>query len=293
MNFRPLIVIAGPTATGKSDIAIKLAQALNGVIINADSRQVYKEMNIGTARPSEEQMAQVPHFLYGTVSVKDSYNIYEYQQDVFKLLETIPEGQTPILVGGTGLYIDSVIYNYNLVQSEKMQNQSRGALENFSVQQLQQQISEDILSQLNNSDKNNPRRLQRIIERGNSLPEKRLTTPTFPCKYFVIDLPTEILKERVEKRVDQMIENGLIEENKILREEGLNRYPACNSIGYSEFDGYFENEKSIGDVKSEIVSNTMHYIKRQRTWFKRNKNAIWTTDFDSILKESENLLKYS
>jgi len=293
MNFRPLIVIAGPTATGKSDMAIKLAKTINGVIINADSRQIYKEMNIGTARPSEEQLAQVPHFLYGTVSVKDSYNIYEYQQDVLELLETIPEAQTPILVGGTGLYIDSVIYNYNLVQSEKIQNQSRGALENLSVQQLQQQISEDILSQLNNSDKNNPRRLQRIIERGNSLPEKKSTTPTFQNRYFVIDLPTDILKERVEKRVDQMIENGLIEENQILREEGLNKYQACNSIGYSEFDGYFENEKTIGEVKDEIVTNTMHYIKRQKTWFKRNKNAIWTTDFDSILKESENLLKYS
>ena len=291
MNLRPLIVIAGPTATGKSDIAIKLAKAINGVIINADSRQVYKEMSIGTARPSEEQLVQIPHFLYGTASVKDSYNIYEYQQ--YKLLETIPEAQTPILVGGTGLYIDSVIYNYNLSQSKKIPNQSRGALENFSVQQLQQQIPEDILSKLNNSDRNNPRRLQRIIERGNSLPEKKLTTPTFPCRYFVIDLPTEILNVRVEKRVDQMIKNGLIEENKQLREQGLDKYPACNSIGYSEFDGYFENEKLIGEVKSEIVANTMHYIKRQRTWFKRNKNAIWTTDFDLILKESENLLKYS
>jgi len=293
MNFRPLIVIAGPTATGKSEIAIKLAKAINGVIINADSRQIYKEMNIGTARPSQEQMAQVPHFLYGTVSVKDSYNIYEYQKDVFKLLETIPEAQTPILVGGTGLYIDSVVYSYNLVPSEKKQIQSRGALENFSVQQLQQQISEDVLSKLNNSDKNNPRRLQRIIERGNSIPEKRLTTPTFPNRYFVLDLPQDILKTRIEQRVNEMLENGLIEENKQLREEQLNIYPAFNSIGYSEFDGYFENEKTIGDVKNEIVANTMHYVKRQRTWFKRNKNAIWTTDFDLILKESENLLKYS
>jgi len=293
MNFRPIIVIAGPTATGKSDIAIKLAKDINGVIINADSRQIYQEMSIGTAKPSKEQMAQVPHFLFGTVSMRDTYNIYEYQKDVFKLLETIPATQVPILVGGSGMYIDSVIYNYNLVQSEKIQDQSRGALENFSVQQLQQQIPEDILSQLNNSDRNNPRRLQRIIERGNSLPEKQLTTPIFPNRYFVLDLPTEILKTRIETRVDQMIENGLIEENKQLREQGLDKYPACNSIGYSEFDGYFENEKTIGDVKAEIVANTMHYVKRQRTWFKRNKNAIWTTDFDLILKESENLLKYS
>jgi len=291
MNSRPLIVIAGPTATGKSDIAIRLAKAINGVIINADSRQLYKEMAIGTARPSQEVIDNVQHFLYGTTSVKDSYNIYKYQQDVFKLLETIPEAQTPILVGGTGLYIDSVIYNYNLVQSEKIQNKSRGALENFSAQQLQQQIPEDLLSQLNNSDRNNPRRLQRIIERGNSLPEKKLTTPISPNRYFVIDLPSDILKTRIEQRVDEMLKNGLIEENKAIREQGLDKYPACNSIGYKEFDDYFENEKPIGDVKAKIVSNTIKYVKRQRTWFKRNKDAIWTNDFDLILKESENLLK--
>jgi len=293
MNPRPLIVIAGPTATGKSDMAIRLAKAINGVIINADSRQVYQEMSIGTAKPSKEQMAQVPHFLFGTVSMKDTYNIYEYQKDVFKLLETIPATQVPILVGGSGMYIDSVIYNYNLVQSEKIQNQSRGALENFSVQQLQQQIPEDILSQLNNSDKNNPRRLQRIIERGNSLPEKKLTTPLFPNRYFVLDLPIEILRTRVKTRVDQMLENGLIEENKKLREEGLNKYTAFDSICYREFDGYFEGEKTLEQVKEEIVTSNMKYAKRQRTWFRKNPNAIWTTDFDLILKESENLLKYS
>lgn len=290
MNFRPLIVIAGPTATGKSDIAIRLAKAINGVIINADSRQIYKEMNIGTARPSDEQMQQVPHFLYGTVSVKDPYNIYEYQKDVFKLLETIPEAQTPILVGGTGLYIDSVIYNYNLKSQSEMDidNQRRNKLAKLSIAELQQQIPKDILEKLNNSDRNNPRRLQRIIERG-SITNNHEMNEAFPCKYFVIDLPSDVLRNRIEKRVEEMIKKGLIEENKRLIEEGLNKYPACNSIGYSEFDGYFENEKAIGDVKTKIVANTLHYVKRQRTWFKRNKDAIWTTDFDLILKESENL----
>ncbi|MBU1120007.1 tRNA (adenosine(37)-N6)-dimethylallyltransferase MiaA, partial [Patescibacteria group bacterium] len=278
-----------------SDIAIKLAKAINGVIINADSRQIYKEMSIGTARPSDEQMQQVPHFLYGTVSVKDSYNIYEYQKDIFKLLETIPEAQTPILVGGTGLYIDSVIYNYNLKSQSEMDidNERRNKLAKLSIEELQQQIPKDILEKLNNSDRNNPRRLQRIIERGSISTDNQVKKEAFPCKYFVIDLPSDILKTRIEKRVDEMIKNGLVEENKKLRETGLNKYPACNSIGYSEFDGYFENEKTIGDVKNEIVTNTLHYIKRQRTWFKRNQNAIRTTEFDLILKESENLLKYS
>ena len=172
-------------------------------------------------------------------------------------------------------------------------NERRNKLAKLSIEELQKQIPKDILERLNNSDKNNPRRLQRIIERGSMSTDNQEKKEAFPCKYFVLGLPSDVLKGRIEKRVDQMIKNGLIEENKRLREEELDKYPACNSIGYSEFAGYFENEKTIGEVKDEIVTNTMHYVKRQRTWFKRNKNAIYTTEFDLILKESENLLKNS
>lgn len=289
MNLRPLIVIAGPTATGKSALAIKLANVINGVIINADSRQIYKEMNIGTARPSEKQMKQVPHFLYGSVSVKDSYNMYEYQKDVFKLLETIPKEQTPILVGGTGLYIDSVVYNYNLRSQNEVDEERRKKYSQYSAEELQKRIPTEVLEKLNNSDKNNPRRLQRIIERGNTLGNEKEKTNIFPHKYFVIDLPTDVLKMRIEKRVDEMLKNGLIEENRQIQEEGLNIYSPLDSIGYREFLGYFENEKTIGDVREEIINHSMQYVKRQRTWFKRNSDAIWTTEFDLILKESQTL----
>lgn len=288
MNLRSLIIIAGPTATGKSDLAIRLAKEIGGVIINADSRQIYKEIKIGTARPSDAQMDEVKHFLYGTVSVKDNYNIYRYQQDVFELLKTIPKEQTPILVGGTGLYIDSVVYNYKLNPQSKNIITPRGDLSNLTTEELQQQIPKDILEKLNNSDRNNPRRLQRIIEKGNVLIEKG---ESFPNRYFVIDLPKDLLKTRIAQRIEQMFENGLIEENKVIYEAGLNKYPALNTIGYKEFNGYFENEKTIGEVKSEMLKNTIKYVKRQRTWFKRNTDAIWTTDFGLIQKESQNLLR--
>lgn len=289
MKLRPIIVIAGPTATGKSDLALKLATSLNGVIINADSRQVYKELTIGTAKPSEMSFKNIEHYLYGYVSVKDSFNLFKYQTDVFNLLETIPQEKPIILVGGTGLYIDSVIFNYKL-QEQNTNLELRNKLSKLSTESLQAQIQKDILDKLSNSEKNNPRRLIRIIEKGINTYHKG---KTFPHKYFVIDLPNDILRTHVEQRVELMFKNGLEAECKALYANGYYEYPALNTIGYKEFIEYFKGNKTLDTVKQDIVQNTMKYIKRQRTWFKRNSNAIWTTDFDLILKESQNLLENS
>lgn len=286
MKLRPLIVLAGPTASGKSGMAIKLAKAINGVIINADSRQIYKELQIGTARPSETDMESIPHYLYGHVSVKDTYNIYRYQKDVFKLLKEIPLTQVPILVGGTGLYIDCVIYNYIL--QENNTHELREELSLMDLTTLQAKVPSTIFDKLNNSEKHNSRRLIRIIEKGENQIQKG---EPFPHKYFVLDLPTNILQKNVKSRIEKMIEEGLIEENKYIRDNKLNSLAASNSIGYKEFDGYFEQTKNIDNVKIEIYKNTLKYIKRQKTWFKRNPESIWTNDFDLILKESQNLLK--
>ncbi len=285
MNLRPIIVIAGPTASGKSDIAIRLAQDINGEIVNADSRQIYSELSIGTAKPSEEEFSSVPHYLFGHVSVKDDYNIYKYQKDVFQVLEHISKDKTPILVGGTGLYIDSIIYNY--VLEENNFHKSRKDLSLLNTKQLQSEIPQNILSKLNNSDRNNPRRLIRIIEKGINDIQKK--TP-FPHKYFVIDIPKDIIEQRVKERIETMFTKGLIEENKVLREQHLENCPALNSIGYSEFNNYFNGNKTIEEIKSEIYKNTLKYIKRQKTWFKRNSESTWTNDYDLILKESKNLL---
>lgn len=162
---RPIIVIAGSTASGKSNIAIKLAKDINGVIINADSRQIYKELSIGTARPSLKETNEVPHFLYGHISVKEDYSIYKYQKDVQKVLESLLVNQTPILVGGTGLYIDSIIFNYSL-KKEEIDTKRRKQLSNLSVKELKELINPDILNSLNESDRDNPIRLIRLIEKG-------------------------------------------------------------------------------------------------------------------------------
>lgn len=282
---RPIIVIAGPTCSGKSSIALRLAKEINGVIINGDSRQIYKELNIGTAKPSKEEMDGIDHYLYGHVSVKDHYEIFRYQKDVSKVLESLPKEKIPIIVGGTGLYIDSVVFNYKL--SEAKENVPLDSLSN-DIEELKKLIPEEILNNLNESDRNNPVRLQRIVRKGEITQEKG---EALKHKYFVIDILKEQLASKIAKRVDSMLESGLVEENRSLREQGLDKYKALRSIGYQEFDGYFEKEKSIEKVREEIINHTNQYAKRQRTWFRRNENAIWTDNYDLVLATSLRFIK--
>jgi len=286
---RPIIVIAGSTASGKSNIAIKLAKDINGVIINADSRQIYKELSIGTARPSLKETNEVPHFLYGHISVKENYSIYKYQKDVQKVLESLLVNQTPILVGGTGLYIDSIIFNYSL-KKEEIDTKRRKQLSNLSVKELKELINPDILNSLNESDRDNPIRLIRLIEKGkkNEQRGKELTH-----KYFVLDLPRDELNKKIEERVKRMIEEGLVEENTEIRKENLGKHLALKTIGYQEFDEYFKGKKSLKEVEEEIIKNTCKYAKRQRTWFRKHKDALWSSNYNLILEESVKLIKTS
>ena len=289
---KDIIVIAGPTASGKSSLAIKLAKEINGVIINADSRQVYKEISVGTARPTKKEMQGVSHYLYGHISVTEEYNIYKYQQDVKKILNEIPKEKTPILVGGSGLYIDSVIFNYNLTQSstEKFDVERRTKLNNMDVKTLQELIKDidpKLLENLNSSDKKNPMRLVRMIERG----ENEDRGQALKHVYFVVDIPKEDLNKRIKERTEKMFENGLLEENIKIRKKSLEKYPALNTIGYQEFNKYFSKEISLEEVKDEIIKNTKNYAKRQKTWFRKHDHAIWTNDYSLILEESVKLIK--
>lgn len=290
--LKPIIVIAGPTASGKSSLAIKLAKEINGVIINADSRQVYKEMSVGTARPSKKEMQGIPHYLYGHVSIKEEYSIYRYQQDVKKVLDEISSKKTPIMVGGSGLYIDSVIFNYKLTQNsvEKFNLERRKKLSSMSVKKLQElikNIDPKLLENLNPSDKKNPVRLIRIIEGGGEKDRGQ----TLRHIYFVIDISKEDLNTKIKKRTNYMFENGLLEENIKIREDGLAKYPALNTIGYQEFNKYFSKEISLEEVKEEIIKNTKNYAKRQRTWFRKHAHTVWTNDYSLILEESLKLIK--
>lgn len=283
MPNSPILVIAGCTASGKSDIALSVARSINGVIINADSRQVYREMSIGTAKPMFDYFSNnigyidgVPHYLYSYVSVSDDYNVYQYQKDVFDLLDNLPNVKVPILVGGTGLYIDSVVFNYELKEDyiNNFDKKRESKLYELPLDELQKLVDKDIFIKLNNSDKNNPRRLVRIIEMSENGNYSKNKGNPLEYKYFVVDKPVDEIRKNIENRVNHMIDNGLMEENVEIREQGLNKYNALMSIGYQEFDGCFEGSKSLDEVRNEIINHTNQYAKRQRTWFRRNKDVV-------------------
>ena len=279
-----IVVIAGATATGKSNLALKLAKNFNGYILNGDSRQVYKELNIGTAKPSIEEIkkSEIEHRLFGHVSIDENYNLYQYQKEAFEVLNE-KKNQVTFLVGGTGLYIDSVVYNYKL-QQKNQAGQEREEFEKLSIDELKEKIGEDIVK-LNESDRNNPRRLIRFLERGGQNYEKGE-----PLKhiYLVLDKDFEIIEKNIEKRIEDMFKKGLLEENQQLFEKG--KHEKINTIGYKEFREFFEKRISLDQVKEKIFLNTRQYAKRQITWFKRNDNAIWIKDYEQATKECETFL---
>lgn len=266
-----IVVIAGPTASGKSNLALKLAKKFNGYILNGDSRQVFKELNIGTAKPSKEeiQKSKIEHRLFGHVSIDEDYNLHRYQQEVKEVLKE-KKGQTTFLVGGSGLYIDSVVYNYKLEKSEKKQD------ENFNLEELKEKVG-DNLKKLNESDRNNPRRLIRFLQRNFKNYEKGK-----PLKhiYIVLDKDFGVIEQNIKKRIEKMFKDGLLEENEELFKQG--KHQKINTIGYKEFRDYFEKKITLEEVKERIFLNTRQYAKRQITWFKRNKNAIWVENHEEI-----------
>ncbi len=265
----PIIVIGGSTATGKSAIGISLAKEFGGVIINADSKQIYKELKIGTARPQPEQVLDnkwvingIDHYLYGHISISKQYDLKRYQSECFSILSQLDPNKPAFLVGGTGLYINSVIYNYDLGQQDKKESSN---YENFSISELQQLLGDD-LYKLNNSDKNNRMRLIGAIRRG--VDPKR--SEELNHLFLLIDKPKNILDEQIFQRTMKMFEDGLLSEAEIYKKEILNENKNFNIIGYQEFKEYFENKISLDEVKGLIIRHTIQYAKRQRTWF-RNK----------------------
>lgn len=288
MSSSPIIVISGCTASGKSDVALKLAKRINGVILNADSRQIYKEVSIGTAKPNlilnesnQWEKEGIIHYLYSQTSINKKYNLFKYQTDTFKILNQLPPQITPILTGGTGLYIDSVIFNYKLKALSQPQTEVADNLSDFTAKELQRLVPSEILNKLNESDRQNKNRLIRVIQKG--LPSTEKGTP-FEHIYFFLDIEKDILEKRIEQRVNQMFKNGLLEENIKIR----NKFPKSTffktTIGYKEFEDYFKKNISLDEVKEDIITHTKQYAKRQRTWFRRNKGVIYVKNLEEIEK---------
>lgn len=278
-------IIAGPTATGKSQVAYYLARRINGEIVNCDSVQLYKYMNIGSAKPSEEMMTYVPHHLFSIVEPDYNMTVATYQKLAFAVIDDIIErGKTPIVVGGTGLYINSLLYKMNFA-GKKEDLERREELEKMAEENGSEYMHEFLAaidpSSAERIHPNNIRKIVRAIEayelgdgiKGLDECEKN---SDYDFKLFALNMDRDWLYERINKRVVHLINDGLVEEVKFLVHMGYDdSCPAMKAIGYKEILEYMNGNNSLEEAVDEIKKNTRHYAKRQLTWLKRYDDVKW------------------
>ena len=305
MQKQKVIVICGPTASGKTALSIKLAKKINGEIVSSDSMQIYKDMNIGTAKPTKEEMQDIKHYLIDFISPNQRYSVADYKNDAEKAIqEIIDKGKIPIVVGGTGLYIDTLIYgiDYPKIEfDEEYRNEldEREKKEGLNkIYEEAKKIDEEAIKKISPNDK---KRIFRILEiyhsTGKNKTEQEIISrqkgPKYDYKVFAINIEREKLYERINKRVDIMIENGLIEEvNKLLTK--YDEFPtAMQGLGYKEVKEFIENKISKEEMIDKIKQESRRYAKRQITWFKKNKQTIWINGLYKIEDNIELIIKES
>lgn len=296
-------VIGGPTASGKSNLAVELAKRINGEIISADSMQIYKDMNIGTAKITPEEMQGINHYLIDFVSPDERYSVSSFKKDAEKAIEAIlAKGKVPIIVGGTGLYIDSLILGIEF-QDEKIDTEYRESLNKIAEEQglqklynMAQAIDPVAMKKISENDKKRIIRALEIYHKtGKTKTEQELESRKSEIKYnyklFAITMDRQVLYEKIEKRVDKMIEQGLIDEVQGI----LNKYQkfptAMQGLGYKEVVEYLENKTTKEEMVEKIKKETRHYAKRQLTWFRKNKNIIWLNGENSIEDNIDIMIK--
>ncbi len=299
MNKPKVIVICGPTASGKTALSIELAQKINGEIISSDSMQIYKDMDIGTAKPTKEEMQNIKHYLIDFVEPNQRYSVAEFKKDAEKAIEEIlQKGKTPIVVGGTGLYVDSLIYGieYQDIEfDEKYRKQLEERVEKEGLETLYNEAKNIDSQAVEKISTNDQKRILRILEiykaTGKNKTEQEIESRKNGVKYdykvFAINIDREKLYERINKRVDIMIESGLVEEVESLLKK-YNEFPtAMQGLGYKEVVEYLQGKLSKEEMIEKIKRETRRYAKRQLTWFRKNKQTIWIQphDLQKILNE--------
>ena len=287
MQKEKVIVICGPTASGKTALSIELAKKINGEIVSCDSMQIYKEMNIGTAKPTKEEMQGIKHYLIDFVSPDERYSVADYKKDAKKAIkEILAKGKTPIIVGGTGLYVDSLIYEIEYQEIEFDENYRKELekqAEENGLEELYERAKKIDSEAIEKISKNDKKRILRILEiyhatgknKTEQEKESRKKEVEYDYKVYALDWEREKLYERINKRVDMMIEQGLIEEVKKIYQK-YEKFPtAMQGLGYKEVVEYLEGKTTKEEMIEKIKQESRRYAKRQITWFKRYKNAIW------------------
>ena len=260
-----IVVVVGPTGVGKTKMSIELAKKYNAIVVNADSMQVYKDLNIGTAKVTEEEKDGITHLLFDIVEPTDMYTVYDYQKDLRKVLEDY-KSRNIILVGGTGLYIKAGLYDYEFTDEDT--NDTYDNLTNAELYNLVKEKDNTLDIHMNNR-----KRLIRALNREKT--SNKGDNLLYNAIFIGLTTDRETLYDRINKRVDKMFDDGLIIEVKALYDKGINSKAINTGIGYKELYDYFNGKCSLEEAKELIKKRSRHYAKRQYTWFNNQMNIKW------------------
>lgn len=289
--MKNIIVITGPTGVGKTKMSIELAKRIDAEIINADSMQVYKDLNIGTAKITEKEKEGIPHHLFDIVEPTNMYTVYDYQKDARDIInDVLSRGKKVIIVGGTGLYIKALLYDYKFIKEDKTYDFSKMS-------------NEEILDKINsynldiNLHINNRKRLERVLTKlyNNNMQTEKTDTVLYDFVAIGLTTTRDSLYKIIDNRVDKMIEDGLIDEVEELYKKNIHSKAINTGIGYKELYKYFDKEISLDEAISLIKKNSRHYAKRQYTFFNNQMNIKWFNtnyeDFSLTVEEVYNYIK--
>ena len=285
---KPLIVLTGPTAVGKTGLSIQLAKRIGGEIVSADSMQVYRYMNIGSAKIMPEEMEGVPHHLVDILDPREDFHIVRFQEMALEAMKGIYErGHIPMLVGGTGFYIQAVTRGIDFTRADQMDDRRKELeylAEEYGAEYLHSLLSEKDPAAAASIHPHNIKRVIRALEfyEQNQKPisqhnlEERQKESPYALSYFVLNMPRELLYRRIDERVDRMMEEGLLQEVQMLLDMGVHRpMTSMQAIGYKEIADYLEGVYPLEEAVRVLKRDTRHFAKRQLTWFRREPDVIW------------------
>ena len=293
--MQKVVVICGPTASGKTALSIELAKRINGEIVSADSMQIYDEMNIGTAKPDQEEMQGIKHYLIGNIKPTNRYSVSEFKKNAISAIkEIISKEKMPIVVGGTGLYVNSLVYgiDYPEIQTNlEYRKELEKIVEEKGLQYLFEKAVEIDKEAMKNISPNDKKRILRVLEiyketgktKTELERESRKNGIPYDYKIFAINMPREILYDRINRRVDIMIEKGLIDEVSSLYEKyGESLLTSMQAIGYKEVVEFLKGNCTKEEMIEKIKMETRRYAKRQLTWFRKIENIQWLDGLNDI-----------
>ena len=303
---KPLVVIGGTTACGKTDVGVLLAQNINGEIISADSMQVYRDMDIGTAKPTSEEMKNIKHYLIDEINPDEEYNVMIFQKKAKQYMNEIwKKGKIPILVGGTGFYINALVYDTFFEETEQdntFRNNMYAFAEQYGADALYEKLKKVDSVYAQTLHANNIKRVVRALEYHHftgklfseyNTEQKQKQSP-YHTAMIVLTMERQKLYERIEKRIDNMIDRGLLQEVDTLLKKGYTQQlVSMQAIGYKEIIPYIHNEISLEQAIYDLKKNTRHFAKRQLTWFKRQTNGFWVDMTEQNLqKATDEIINY-